>query len=150
MRRVLLVMVVAVVLMLGLAVATDNLYTFVPGESSFLCAVPVHSNVTSQNILDDFRKLQYTPSGDCHAVSYRRLQYIVRNNEDQLYELVFSGKLTERELYELIFFGGHGGSVAKSDNADWVPFMARVRERQSELPSSVQETLDWLLEVHGW
>lgn len=120
-------------------------------------------DVTSDDILKEYRKLmriRRTPEwlyfffgskSDHHYDQYTNLQSLVLSNQDQLYELIFSGKVTEeQELRDLIFFGGHGGSVAKKDNRHWAPFIARVRERQNELPPIIQSHLNWLKQVHGY
>ncbi len=78
------------------------------------------------------------------------MKVLVLTNQDGLYDLIFSERLDESEIEDLLHFGGHGGSVAKKNNLDWAPFVARVRERQDELPESVQLGLDWLKIVHDW
>lgn len=107
--------------------------------------------VTADAILKQYRKLQTTPSGDRHAREYKILQQMVRQNQDQLYELIFSGKVVEiRDLHKLILFGGHGGSVEKKYNRHWIPFLRRIRERLAELPPELNSHFDWLGEVHHY
>lgn len=107
--------------------------------------------VTADVILKQYRKLQRTPSGDSHAREYRILQQMVRQNQDQLYELIFSGKVEKtRELHELILLGGHGGSAEKKDNLHWIPFLKRIRERLTDLPPELGGHFDWLGEVHHY
>ena len=108
-------------------------------------------NVTSDTILDQYRKLNRTPSGEHHAKEYDILHRLVLSNQDQLYELIFSGKISsERELDELICFGGHGGSVSKKDNLYWIPFMKRINQRVTELPAGIQSSFEWLGKVHHY
>ena len=90
------------------------------------------------------------PIGDAHAEEHEELKDFVITNQDALYDLIFSERLDESEIQELLHFGGHGGSLAKEDNLDWAPFVARVRERQDELPGSVQSGLDLLKTAHDW
>ena len=97
-----------------------------------------------------YRQLKSTPNGEWHAEVYNELQGMVIRDQDALHDLIFSGKLDELEIDELLYFGGHGGSVAKEHNTNWAPFVARVRERQDELPEGVQSGLDWLKRVHDW
>lgn len=101
-------------------------------------------------IYKKYQQLQRTPSGFRHADVYEELKGLVLKDQDALYDLIFSGRLSDDEVHELMRFGGHGGSVAKKYNRHWAPFMARLRERQDELPESVQFSLDWLKEVHDW
>jgi len=78
------------------------------------CSQKTDDKVTPDTIYRDYRKFQDTPSGEKHAERYYALKETVRENQDALYELVFSGKVTDpKELRELIFFGGHGGSVGR-------------------------------------
>jgi hypothetical protein len=100
-------------------------------------------------IYKKFQQLQRTPSSR-HAEAYKELKSLVIKNQDALHDLIFSGKLSDDEIQELVRFGGHGGSVAKKYNKHWAPFMARVRERQDELPESLQRYLDWQKKVHDW
>ena len=101
-------------------------------------------------IYKKYQQLKRTPSGFRHAEKYHQLKGLVLENQNALYDLIFSERLDESETHNLLHFGGHGGSVAKEDNLHWAPFIARVRERQDELPESVQSGLDWLKVVHGW
>lgn len=149
-KRLLLMIVVLLVFLVGLMCLLVTL-SFPYEAQALLVAVRDRIEVTTaETIYRDYLVLRDTPSGNLHGERYSALQAKVRLNQDALYELIFSGTLNERELHELIFFGSHGGSVAKEDNEAWAPFMARVRERQDELPYSIQLTLDWLLETHDW
>lgn len=97
---------------------------------------------------------------DKHATLYRPLKRLVQNNEDALLEVILCGdyrddvNATDRRysgsVDELAFLGGHGGSVAYDDNVHWHGFMAKLREHYGDLPSSMQISLGWLSEVHGW
>lgn len=107
---------------------------------------PQPENVICKN----YHQLQNTPSGDLHAKKYMELKGFILSHQDDLLKLIFSNRLNEREIGVLLHFGGHGGSVAKEDNLNWIPFMSKVRERQDELPESVQDSLDWLKRVHDW
>ena len=101
-------------------------------------------------IYKKYHQLKKTPSGYRHAEEHEELKDFVITNQDALYDLIFSERLDESEIQELLHFGGHGGSLAKEDNLDWAPFVARVRERQDELPESVQSGLDLLKTAHDW
>lgn len=105
---------------------------------------------TEDKIYYQYQQLKKTASGDKHADRYQDLWLLVNKEQDALYNLIFSRRLTEGEIDELIWFGGHGGSCAKRHNLNWVDFVARVRERQNELPPRIQSSLDWYLKVHGW
>lgn len=107
--------------------------------------------VTQDTILKQYRKLSQTPSGNRHGEEYIKLHEMVSRYQDELYDLIFSGKVTdERDLNKLIFFGGHGGSVGKDYNSTWIPFLRRVKDRISELPESIQSHFDWLGKVHHY
>lgn len=119
--------------------------------------------VTPDTLLTEYRKLLRIrgernefplfrqPKSQRHYDQFSLLRSMVLSHQDALYELIFSGQITDaRRLSELIRFGGHHGSVSKANNLQWVDFMARVRERKSELPEAIQSYLDWLLRVHGW
>jgi len=101
-------------------------------------------------IYKNYNQLKRTSSDLRHAERYEELKSLVLTNQDALYDLIFSERLDENEIVELLHFGGHGGSVAKEDNLEWAPFVARVRERQDELPESVQSGLDWLKIINDW
>jgi len=106
---------------------------------------------TAQKILRKYRILQSTPSGEYHAKKYIQFQKYVLTHQDALFELVFSGKVGGLlDLNKLVFFGSSGGSLGREYNERWVPFIARVRERQKELPKFIADGLDWLLATHGW
>ena len=126
----------------------------------------INEQVTAQAILAEWRKLQgirkrseydwrFWLLGEAkhqaHYDQYGHLKSMVQRNQDALYDLVFSGEITNwKELHSLIFFGGHGGSVSKADNLHWASFVARVRERSNELPEEIQSSLAWLHRVHGY
>ena len=116
----------------------------------------MYGSVTQESLLGEWRELQRIrrlPEGGClgfihdmfgkprheqHSEQYDKFRFLVLLNQDALFSLIFSGQITdEKELHELIFFGGHGGSVAKKDNMHWAPFVARVRQRQQDLPESI-------------
>lgn len=106
---------------------------------------------TPDDILASYRHLQKTPSGEMHAINYNKLKEMVQNNQDALYELVFSGKVTdEKELYRLIMFG-QSGTTSKKDNEHWIPFVRRVWERKDELPEYVKGSgaLEWYAAMWG-
>lgn len=107
-------------------------------------------NTIEDRILEKYRQLKRTQSGSRHAERYEELKILVRMNQNGLFSLIFSGKLTADEQLILIWFGGHGGSCAKRHNEDWVHFVSRIRERQAELSEEIQRSLDWYLKVHGW
>jgi hypothetical protein len=105
----------------------------------------------SMSILKKYRKMKKTSSGFHHERQYLYVQWLCQQNQDALYELVFSGKCTEVELCELIWLGRtHTGSCAKKDNLSWVPFISRVMLRKDELPYYVRSNLEWYQRVHGW
>ena len=88
--------------------------------------------------------------GNAHSTLYRWLKKFARENQDALYDLVFSEMPKDKELHDLIWLGDHGGSVARSYNIEWVDFIARVRARKDELPDDIQRSLNWQEDVHGW
>jgi len=92
----------------------------------------------------------YTAS-QAMAKQHDQVVKLMEENQDALYNLIFSGEITdERELYRIIFFAGHGGSCSKKDNLHWIPFLQRLRERSSELPYSIQVHFEWLGKVHHY
>ncbi len=106
--------------------------------------------IAKMKLLYGYRFLQLVPSGGRHAEVYRWLRKFARDNQDALYELVFSELPKRKELYSLIFLGSHGGSVGYEYNSEWHDFIARVRVRQNEFPDHVQRSLSWLLQTHRW
>jgi hypothetical protein len=107
--------------------------------------------VTPDTILNQYRKLMRTDSGDRREKEHLELRYMVTRYQDQLYDLIFSGKVTDdQELSKLIFFGGYGGSVEKDYNMAWIPFLRLVNKRISELPLLIQEHFHWLGEHHHY
>ena len=113
--------------------------------------VKKEEKVTPHLIWKEYKNLQTTPSGNMYQEQYLRLQKICRENQDVLYDLVFSGHCTEKEMQELIWFGmDHPGSCRRRDNLNWVGFVARVRERKNELPYGIRNSLDWYEKTHGW
>lgn len=88
--------------------------------------------------------------GHAHSTLYRWLKKFARENQDALYDLVFSESPKDKELHDLIWLGSHGGSEARKDNIGWVDFIARVRARKDELPEIIQVSLDWYERVQGW
>lgn len=119
---------------------------------------------TYDQILSQWKRLQHirqTPewlrfgSDMDHATQYWRLKSMVLSNQDALYDLLFSGVITDRnELHELMFFGGHGGSVAKEDNKHWIPFLKRVFANRTMFPKDMHERLDheykWYGDTHHY
>jgi len=107
--------------------------------------------VTSSTLLAEYRKLKATPSGEAHAKQFLKVERLAQENQQELYELVFS-KIAWRdmELDNLIWLGSHKGSMAREYNEHWADFIARVRARKNELPDDIQSSLDWQERVHGW
>lgn len=107
--------------------------------------------VTGESIHKQYLKLKGTDSGDGHEKEYLKLRAMIIRNQDVLYDLIFSKKVTDTsELSELIFFGGYGGSVDKDYNWSWIPFLRHVNERITELPPSIQNDFERLRRNHYW
>lgn len=107
--------------------------------------------ITADDILKQFQRMKNTPSGSAHARQHDILKSMVRENQDALFNLVFSNKIANaRDLYTLIFFGGDGGSVAKDDNERWIPFFKRVWDNRENLPTFFKpEALEWTAMLWG-
>lgn len=71
-------------------------------------------------------------------------------SEDAVYELAFSGEIDGGEIVHLCSYGGHGGSVKKTDNPRLWNLNRRLRERKDELPGEARHYLEWLERVHGY
>lgn len=77
------------------------------------------------------------------------LKYIFWQNHDAVYDLVFSGLITdEKDLETLILFGGEVVSHKRSDWSRWAPLLRRVAARMRELPENIQHDLEWRSKVY--
>lgn len=101
------------------------------------------------HILKEYRKLQQMSSGTQRAEQFYKVRSLARENQDSLYNLIFSSVPEQSELRDLVFLGMHGGSVAREDNTEWIDFLSRIRIRQSELPKRLQGELNWLLRANN-
>jgi hypothetical protein len=100
-------------------------------------------------IYKQYREVQLALPGNAKASANDRLFVMAVKFQDALFDLVFSGNLTEGEQRELIF-AGQGVSCAKEDNEHWKPFLDRVRGRALELSAQIQDLLEWYSDVQGW
>jgi hypothetical protein len=104
------------------------------------------------DILAMYRRLQKAPSGETHRKLYVDFKNTVRTNQDVLYDLIFSGKVTDhKELYNLIMSGSDGGTMKKEANENWIPFISRIWERHNELPERVMGSggIEWVAAQWG-
>jgi len=109
------------------------------------------NNPIKMEILRLLDELKRSPSGSEHAVKYKKLQHLMRMEQDELFDLVFSGKVTdENDLWQLIFHAGHGGSVKRELNGHWLPFLRRIYPRRNELPKFISQHFNWLWRVHKY
>jgi hypothetical protein len=105
-------------------------------------------DVTPEKLLDEFRFYSNHPKW--HPKNFPQLRELAQQNQDALYDLIFSDLPTNDEKSQLIKLGGSDISCKKKDNRHWIPFFKRLRQRQNELPSGIRHTLNWYKRAHGW
>jgi hypothetical protein len=78
---------------------------------------------------------------EAYLRAQHQLHQIARQNQDALYELLFSGRLEDSEILELIFIGVDRRISRNGRDEDWLVFLARVHERAFDLPQKARERL---------
>lgn len=108
-------------------------------------------NKIQAEILKKLYQLKNTPSGSDHASKSRELQNLMRREQEELFKLIFSGKVKNADdVYKLINHGGYLGSVSKKKNIHWIPFLRKVYERRDELPGNLSSSLNLLWKTHKY